>query len=116
MADIFGRHAALTSAVIVMIIGSALCTGSPTTAFSMLLLGRALQGIGASGLNVVVRTILADRVSLQESAKNWAIFAFVGGTSYALGPVIGGKLFLFRPYYKREEHIWLCFQKRGTEV
>lgn len=74
-----------------MLIGSALCTAAPTNAYGVLLLGRAFQGISASGLSVLTRTILADKVSLQESAKSWAIFATVGGFSYGLGPVVGGK-------------------------
>ncbi|KAF4970650.1 hypothetical protein FZEAL_9995 [Fusarium zealandicum] len=92
MADVFGRNVSLNAAVILMLIGSALCTGAPTNAFPVLLLGRGFQGLAAAGLNVVVRTILADKVSLQENAKNWAIFSLVGGISYGLGPVIGGKL------------------------
>ncbi|KAM5355610.1 hypothetical protein ACJ41O_002256 [Fusarium nematophilum] len=92
MADVFGRNASLNAAIIFMLIGSALCTGAPTQAFPVLLLGRGFQGLSAAGINVVVRTILADKVSLQENAKNWAIFALVGGISYALGPVIGGYL------------------------
>lgn len=91
MADVFGRNASLNAAVIFMLIGSALCTGAPTNAFPVLLLGRGFQGLAAAGLNVIVRTILADKVSLQENARNWAIFALVGGISYAIGPVIGGK-------------------------
>ncbi|KAJ3471201.1 hypothetical protein MRS44_001300 [Fusarium solani] len=92
MADVFGRNASLNAAVIFMLIGSALCTGAPTNAFPVLLLGRGFQGLAAAGLNVIVRTILADKVSLQENARNWAIFALVGGISYAIGPVIGGYL------------------------
>ncbi|CAM1504150.1 Fc.00g017410.m01.CDS01 [Cosmosporella sp. VM-42] len=92
MADVFGRNASLNAAIIFMLIGSALCTGAPTSAFPILLLGRGFQGVAAAGLNVVVRTILADKVSLAENAKNWAIFSLVGGISYALGPVIGGYL------------------------
>jgi MFS family permease len=91
LADVFGRNAALNIAVILMLIGSALCTGAPTNAFAVLLLGRGYQGVAAAGINVVSRAILADKVSLEENAKNWAIFAFVGGISYALGPVIGGE-------------------------
>lgn len=91
MADVFGRNASLNAAIILMLIGSALCTGAPTTSFPVLLLGRGFQGLAAAGLNVVVRTILADKVSLQENAKNWAIFSLVGGISYGLGPVLGGR-------------------------
>lgn len=90
MADVFGRNATLNASLIIILIGSAMCTGAPTNAFPLLLLGRALQGVAAAGLEVLVQTILADKVSLQENAKNWSIFAFVSGVSYALGPVIGG--------------------------
>ena len=92
MADIFGRNATLNITIIFMLVGSALCTGAPTTAFPVLLLGRGFQGLAAAGINVVVRTILADRVSLAENARNWSVFALTGGISYALGPVIGGYL------------------------
>ncbi|KAM0564565.1 hypothetical protein ACHAPJ_000779 [Fusarium lateritium] len=101
MADVFGRNASLNAAIVLMLIGSALCTGAPTNAFPVLLLGRSFQGIAAAGLNVVVRTILADKVSLQENAKNWAIFSLVAGISYGLGPVIGG-------YLTRADWRW-CF-------
>jgi MFS family permease len=79
-------------AIISMLIGSALCAGSPVTAFPMLLLGRALQGLGCAGLNIVTRTVLADKVSLQENAKNNTIFTLVGGISYGIGPTLGGYL------------------------
>jgi len=48
MADVFGRYASITAAVIIMMIGSALCTGSPTNAYAVLLLGRAFQGIASA--------------------------------------------------------------------
>lgn len=75
-----------------MTIGSAICTGAPTSAFSVLLLGRALQGVGAAGVNISIRTILADRVSLSEYTLNWTIFALISGVGYSVGPVIGGYL------------------------
>ena len=75
-----------------MVVGSAICTGSPTSYFSVLLLGRALQGIGAAGVNIAVRTILADKVSLADYALNWTIFALVSGVGFSIGPVIGGYL------------------------
>ncbi|KAI6354597.1 hypothetical protein MCOR25_008541 [Pyricularia grisea] len=92
MADVFGRHAALQATVIIMMIGSALCTAAPTDAFPMLLLGRGIQGLGCAGISVIVRVIIADKVSLKENAKNWSIFSFTAGMSYAIGPVIGGYL------------------------
>lgn len=120
MADVFGRNASLNAAVILMLIGSALCTGAPTSAFPVLLLGRGFQGLAAAGLNVVVRTVLADKVSLQENARNWAIFALVGGVSYAVGPVIGGEC-IFWPFltiFGYIELIWFAriSYQRGLEM
>ena len=92
LADIFGRHAIIQAAIVVMMVGSALCTGAPTYAFSVLLLGRALQGIGAAGVAISVRTILADRVSLSDYALNYTIFALTAGVSFSIGPVVGGYL------------------------
>lgn len=75
-----------------MLLGSALCTGAPTAAYGALLLGRAVQGLACAGLAVVVRVVLADRVSLAENARNWTVFALTGGLAYGLGPVAGGYL------------------------
>ena len=79
-------------ALILMMIGSAFCTAAPLDAFPMLIVGRALQGLSVAGINVNTKTILADKVSLKENAKNTSIFALFGGLSYAVGPVIGGFL------------------------
>ncbi|EAQ83590.1 hypothetical protein CHGG_09994 [Chaetomium globosum CBS 148.51] len=92
LADVFGRHATLQTALVIITLGSALCTAAPTSAFPLLLFGRALQGVGAAGINICVRTILADKVSLGEYAKNWTTFALVSGVSFGLGPVAGGYL------------------------
>ncbi|KAI9648509.1 hypothetical protein NHQ30_003144 [Ciborinia camelliae] len=92
LADIFGRYAVLQAALIFTLIGSALCTGAPVTAFTMLLFGRALQGLGCSGLLILTKVLLADKVSLKENAKNNSLFAVVGGLAYGFGPVIGGYL------------------------
>ncbi|KAF7716991.1 MFS-type Multidrug transporter [Penicillium ucsense] len=92
LADLFGRHNTLQAAIAVMIIGSAICTGAPTSAFGVLLLGRSLQGVGAGGVNISVRAILADRVTLSEYALNWTVFALVSSIGFSVGPVIGGYL------------------------
>lgn len=75
-----------------MIVGSVLCSSAPVTAFLMLLVGRALQGMGCAGLIILTKVILADKVSLAENAKNNTLFTLVGGIGYSIGPVIGGYL------------------------
>ena len=71
-----------------MLIGSVLCTAAQ--AWAMLLLGRALQGVGAAGINNLIGIILSDRVSLKDNARNTTIFAFIGGFGFSVGPLIGG--------------------------
>ncbi|KAH7154801.1 tetracycline efflux protein [Fusarium sp. MPI-SDFR-AT-0072] len=92
MADIFGRHSTIQACMILALVGGGICTGTPHNAFPMLLFGRAVQGIGCAGMNVVIRAIVADKVSLREDAYTWSIFSLVGGCSYAIGPVVGGYL------------------------
>lgn len=58
----------------------------------MLLVGRALQGIGCSGIDILTKVILADKVSLEENANNNTLFTLIGGVGYGIGPVIGGYL------------------------
>ena len=89
-ADVFGRHATLQTAMGLMLVGSALCAGAQT--WGMLLLGRAIQGMASAGIMNIIKIVLADKVSLEENAKNNTVFALVGGISYSVGPVIGGYL------------------------
>ncbi|OBT72289.1 hypothetical protein VF21_07977 [Pseudogymnoascus sp. 05NY08] len=92
LADVFGRYYAMQFSLIFMIIGSVLCAASPVTSFPMLLVGRALQGIGCAGMLINTKVILADKVTLEENAKNNTIFTIVGGVGYGVGPVVGGYL------------------------
>ncbi|KAF2266771.1 MFS general substrate transporter [Lojkania enalia] len=82
IADIYGRHAALQFHVFFIMIGSVFCAAAAT--WGMLLLGRALQGLGGAGIMNLTRIILADNISLAENSKNTTV--------YAIGPVIGGYL------------------------
>ncbi|KAK7748690.1 hypothetical protein SLS53_000712 [Cytospora paraplurivora] len=91
-ADIFGRQTTLYTTIFLTAVGSAICTAAPTYAFGALLLGRAVQGVGAAGVNICVRIVLADRVSLADYARNWTLFALVSAVGFSIGPVIGGYL------------------------
>ncbi|KZM26607.1 uncharacterized protein EKO05_0005504 [Ascochyta rabiei] len=88
LADVFGRFAALELAVAIMSLGGVLCAAAP--AWPVLVLGRALQGVGTAGMSTCSLIILADKVSLKEQAFNTSIFHFLIGVAYATGPLIGG--------------------------
>lgn len=44
VADIFGRHIVMQSAIFIFLVGSALCTGAQT--WGMMLAGRGIAGAG----------------------------------------------------------------------
>ncbi|PGH19189.1 hypothetical protein AJ80_04160 [Polytolypa hystricis UAMH7299] len=88
LADVFGRHFVIQVGVFFMLIGSVFCSAAQT--WGMLLFGRALQGVSAAGIVNLIEIILSDKVSLKDNAKNTTIFSLVSGSSYSIGPVIGG--------------------------
>ena len=90
LADVFGRHAVLQTVMVIMMVGAALAAGAQ--AWVMLLFGRALMGVAAAGIMNIIKIVLADKVTLEENAKNNTIFSLVGGISFGVGPVIGGYL------------------------
>ena len=86
LADVFGRYAALQIAVVLMTLGAVLCASAPV--WPVLVLGRALQGVGTAGMSTCSLIILADNVSLKEQAFNTSIFHFLIGIAYATGPLV----------------------------
>lgn len=66
-------------------IGSVLCAVAPD--WSVLLLGRALQGVGTAGVSNVVMIVLADLVSLREQAVNTSIFTLMNGVGYSTSEI-----------------------------
>ncbi|KIO19823.1 hypothetical protein M407DRAFT_222140 [Tulasnella calospora MUT 4182] len=90
IADILGRHWALQCALVVFLIGSAICTAAQD--MPMLLAGRGIAGIGAAGLVSVVRIILSDSGSLNEDNFMNSVLVVLYAIGYSTGPVIGGAL------------------------
>jgi MFS family permease len=72
------------------VIGSAICTGAQ--GIVVLIIGRAISGIGAGGLTTLARIILNDSNNLKDNNSQTAILTLLYGIGYAVGPVIGGGL------------------------
>src|ERR1700691_4495295 len=64
LSDIYGRRAILLSAIGIFIAGSIACALAPN--IWMLILGRALQGIGGGGLVPTPQTIIAHELTPRE--------------------------------------------------
>ncbi|MFD0485055.1 MDR family MFS transporter [Kineococcus sp. GCM10028916] len=90
LSDMYGRRPFFIAAIVIFVVGSALC-GISTSMYELAGF-RALQGLGAGGLMSLALTIIADIVPARERARYQAYFMMVFGTSSVLGPIAGGFL------------------------
>ena len=88
--DIHGRRFTLRIAIGIYMAASLICALAPT--MLVLILGRALQGIGGAGLASTSVVILGDIAAPKERGKYYAYFSMTYTTAGACGPLFGGFL------------------------
>ena len=88
LGDLYGRKKIFQSAIVIFLIGSALCGLAQT--MNELVFFRALQGIGAGGLMSTVIAIIGDIIPPRQRGKYQGLFGAVFGISSVVGPVLGG--------------------------
>ncbi|ADB75219.1 putative multidrug resistance protein MdtD [Geodermatophilus obscurus DSM 43160] len=88
LADVYGRKPVLLFGIAVFVAASLFCG----LAWSMpaLIVGRALQGIGAGAVQAIGMTVIGDIYTVEERAKVQGYLASVWGVSSVLGPTLGG--------------------------
>ncbi|KAF8935242.1 hypothetical protein BGZ47_010004 [Haplosporangium gracile] len=86
--DIFGRKIMILFACLTFMVGSAGAGGAKT--MTMLIVFRAIQGLGGSGLLSIVLIIISDIFVLEERAKYQSVIWSVFGISSVVGPLLGG--------------------------
>jgi EmrB/QacA subfamily drug resistance transporter len=90
IADIKGRRFTLRIAVLAYMAGSLVCALAPN--MLVLILGRALHGLGGGGLASMGSVVLGDVAAPKERGRYYAYFAVVYTTAGASGPALGGFL------------------------
>src|SRR6266436_4814375 len=88
LGDLYGRKRILQSAIVIFLVGSALCGLSQNMA--ELIAFRALQGLGAGGLFVITLAVVADVIPPRERGRYQGYFGAVFGVSTVIGPLLGG--------------------------
>jgi EmrB/QacA subfamily drug resistance transporter len=86
--DLFGRKVVLQTAIVLFLVGSALCGLAQNMA--ELISFRALQGLGAGGLVVVAIAVIGDVIPPRDRGRYQGLFGAVFGVSTVIGPLIGG--------------------------
>ncbi|RYP05315.1 hypothetical protein DL764_003913 [Monosporascus ibericus] len=88
LANVFGRRWPMLIATALFVLGSGICGGANN--IGTIIVGRIIQGIGASGTTVLTETIICDVVPLRERGKFLAIVMGMIFLGTALGPFFAG--------------------------
>lgn len=93
LSDIYGRKTIYLVNILLFLAGSIITIAS--LSFEMVLLGRAIQGVGAGGIFPVANAFIGDIFPPNKRGGALGILSSVWGLSSVLGPVLGGLLLGF---------------------
>jgi EmrB/QacA subfamily drug resistance transporter len=88
LGDLYGRKILLQTAILIFLVGSALCGISQN--MIELIVFRAIQGLGGGGLFVITIAVVGDIIPPRDRGRYQGYFGGVFGVSTVLGPLLGG--------------------------
>ncbi len=92
LSDVAGRRSVYLAALILFALGSFLVAVAPSLA--MIIIGRAIQGLGAGGLFPVASAVIGDTFPPEKRGSALGLIGAVFGLAFIIGPIIGGLLLL----------------------
>jgi len=90
LSDRHGRRSVYALSLVVFGLGSLLVASAPS--FGWLLLGRAVQAVGAGGLMPVAAAVVADTYAPERRGSALGLIGAVFGVAFVIGPILGGML------------------------
>jgi EmrB/QacA subfamily drug resistance transporter len=93
LSDLYGRRNIYIFSVAVFALGSLIVALSENITF--LLVGRAVQGFGASGIFPVASAVIGDIFPPEKRGRTLGMIGAVFGIAFIIGPVIAGVLLLW---------------------
>ncbi|KAK4188648.1 major facilitator superfamily domain-containing protein [Podospora australis] len=90
LANIFGRRWVTMVIVALFTLGSGIAGGASNGA--MLIAGRAVQGMGAGGIYIIIDIIISDLVPLRQRGNYIAVILVIYTIGLAIGPWVGGEI------------------------
>ncbi|KAI8607693.1 major facilitator superfamily domain-containing protein [Chytriomyces sp. MP71] len=88
MADVFGRKPTFLLSIFIFELGSLLCGISRS--INMLVISRAIAGVGGAGVFTLVMVIIADLTTPRERGAYLGLIGAVYGFASVISPIIGG--------------------------
>ncbi|MFD4603774.1 MDR family MFS transporter [Streptomyces sp. NPDC058464] len=88
LGDLLGRKNLYIGGIVVFLAGSVIAGSAQD--MTMLIVGRAIQGLGGGGLMITSQAIVADLVPPRQRAKYMTPIGAIFGLSAVIGPLLGG--------------------------
>ena len=88
LSDIYGRRRLLMVSIVLFVVTSIFCALAQS--LGVLILCRAIQGMGGGGLIAISQTVVADVVAPRERGRYQGYMAGSWGAASIFGPILGG--------------------------
>lgn len=93
MSDRFGRRSIYVLNLALFGLGSLILVAAPS--FGVVLVGRAIQGLGAGGIFPVASAVIGDTFPPEKRGQTLGLLGAVFGIAFLIGPILGGVLLRF---------------------